>query len=460
MRLIRGCLILTLVLRLPALSWAVGAVTAEVDQTLGLAALRQQTGLTGAGVTIGIVGEGAHDWRNYVASGDLPSDIQFVEGDEGSGLSLGHLQVIHDVAPGAKLLFNKYGGGPPDQSAQELMNLGANIIFFMDDQMFGGLVFEEKWLTDAITASQSGTLIISPADDYGSAHYRGEFVDSGNGEHDFGGGNTVMTVNVPADCEALPTIAWSEPQASDFSDYRIRFYDQAHNPLGQLYSDGVKPMATGFLEPTSYDRQEWISVWKAPEAPALLFDIRFDCYFPGPVGGISATIEPGLRVDEGSIVGVAALPEVLTVGALDQTTEVAPGRYAVRPYSGRGPAEITIPTTEVRPKPDLMAPDCQSRYVIPYEGTPYTLSQCGTSISAAVVTGIAALVQEKQGFVRTADIKALLTGTAADLEEPGFDGVSGYGQVDPAAALALPKVPTSALVLLLAITCIICKRRR
>ncbi|MBI2569785.1 MAG: hypothetical protein HYV63_22510 [Candidatus Schekmanbacteria bacterium] len=51
MPVIRGLLALALLL-CPARSWAVGAVTAEVDQTLGLAALRQQTGLSGAGVTL------------------------------------------------------------------------------------------------------------------------------------------------------------------------------------------------------------------------------------------------------------------------------------------------------------------------------------------------------------------------------------------------------------------------
>lgn len=453
MRLTCGFLTLGLLLVAPVRTWAVGAVTAEVDQTLGLAALRQQTGLTGAGVKIGVVGYGIHDWEKYVPSGDLPGDIEILSGT-GSGYTLGPMQVIHDVAPGAKLMFIQYGGGPYDDGVLELANAGADIILAMDD-IWWTPVFEDTWTPYAQQVAQAGTLVIAATQDYGSAHYRATFTDAGNGEHDLGDGNTLIQVQIPPGCATGLTLSWSELFNNPEYDYRLRIYDENRNYLGELEEYSYYPMAVFDQAAPSTLLTFFAAVWKAAEAPSVPIDLRVDCYFPGPENGISPTFDPAYRVDKGGIVGVAALPEVLTVGALDQTTEVAAGKYAVRPYSARGPVEITIPATEVRPKPDIMAPDCQSRYVVPYEGTPYSYSQCSSSLSAAVVAGIAALLQEKQGFARTADIKALLANTASDLETPGYDYVTGYGQVDPAAALALPKVPVSLFwvaVLLLGLT--------
>ncbi|MBI2571566.1 MAG: S8 family serine peptidase [Candidatus Schekmanbacteria bacterium] len=442
MRLSRACLMFGLVFCLPVVSWAVGAVTAEVDQTLGLAALRQQTGLTGAGVTIGIIGEGIYDWRNYIESGDLPADIRFLDWQEGNGLNLGHVQVIHDIAPNAELLFGVYGGGPSDTITQDMVSQGANIILVMNHVEPYTNLYEDTWRSYTREVGKT-SLIISPAGDYGNAHYRGTFTDSGNGEHDFGNGNTVVEIQTPPGCSTRMFLGWSETFTTPiYSDYRMRLYTSDHQLWSEVTS-GSYPLASVWDTEHTETIIWYVSVWKAANAPVLPFDVRAKCDFPGPVGGLSTTIDPAYRIDKGSIVDFGALPEVLTVGALDQTTEVAPGRYAVRPYSGRGPAEITIPSTEVRPKPDIMAPDCQSVYGNNGIETG-TFVDCGSSISAAVVAGIAALVQEKQGFVHTVDIKALLTGTAADLEAPGFDGVSGYGQIDPAAALVLPRVPVSA----------------
>ncbi|MBI2568386.1 MAG: S8 family serine peptidase [Candidatus Schekmanbacteria bacterium] len=433
----------------PAPVWAVGGATAEVDQTLGLEALRQETGLTGAGVTVGIVGEGIANWQSLVPSGDLPSDIQSVDGDEGNGLSLAHLQVIHDVAPGARLVFCENDG----IDIPALLDLGAQIILFMDTAPYT-TIFEDRLSEEARDVANSGVLVVAPAGDYGAGHYRATFTDSGNGEHDFGGGVTRLAVQVPAGCFAHAAVDWADPlSAPSYSDYRMHIYDSIDDPTYIDVDAGSYPMAAGFIG--QYD-QPWtfyLAAGKLPEAAVLPFDVRVQCDYPGPAGGLSTTLEPAYRVEKGSIIGVGALAEVLTVGALDDTTVVArQGLYATRSYSGRGPAEITIPGTEIRPKPDLMAPDCQSQYV--YTGESYV--QCGTSVSAAVVAGIAALIQEKRAFTRTRDIKELLTGTAADLGEGGFDSTTGWGQVDARAAIELPPVPAvdAAHVLLACLTAV------
>jgi subtilisin family serine protease len=63
----------------------------------------------------------------------------------------------------------------------------------------------------------------------------------------------------------------------------------------------------------------------------------------------------------------------------------------------------------------------------------------GTSMAAPMVSGIAALVYEKLGGVRSAanaqKVIQALTNSAKDLYTPGYDPMSGYGRVDALAAV-------------------------
>lgn len=103
---------------------------------------------------------------------------------------------------------------------------------------------------------------------------------------------------------------------------------------------------------------------------------------------------------------------VLTVGAVDSFVQMAP-------FSSRGPA------FDGRIKPDLVA-----------------FGQDGTSGSAALVSGAAAVVQqallESSGlFPSAALVRAALLGSAEDIDTPGPDFNSGFGNLDLAEALLL-----------------------
>ena len=69
----------------------------------------------------------------------------------------------------------------------------------------------------------------------------------------------------------------------------------------------------------------------------------------------------------------------------------------------------------------------------------------GTSFSAAYVSGIAALLLERNPSLKPNEVRAILTSTARDLGEPGKDDLFGYGQADAfaaaKAATAAPPVP-------------------
>jgi subtilisin family serine protease len=70
----------------------------------------------------------------------------------------------------------------------------------------------------------------------------------------------------------------------------------------------------------------------------------------------------------------------------------------------------------------------------------------GTSFSAAFVSGIAALLLERNPTLKPNDVRAILTSTARDLGTPGKDELFGYGQADAfAAATAATATPSGPL---------------
>jgi subtilisin family serine protease len=73
----------------------------------------------------------------------------------------------------------------------------------------------------------------------------------------------------------------------------------------------------------------------------------------------------------------------------------------------------------------------------------------GTSFSAAYISGVAALMLERNPALKPADLRAILTKTARDLGAPGRDDLFGAGEADAfaavSAAVAVPQVPVAAV---------------
>ena len=73
----------------------------------------------------------------------------------------------------------------------------------------------------------------------------------------------------------------------------------------------------------------------------------------------------------------------------------------------------------------------------------------GTSFSAAYVSGVAALILERNPALKPNEVRALLTKTARDLGAPGRDDLFGAGEADAFAAVtaagAAPEVPVAAV---------------
>jgi hypothetical protein len=103
----------------------------------------QLQGVTGAGVNVGVVSDGVTNLATAQLNNELPAVnvLAAGNGDEGTAM----LEIVHDMAPGAGLLFNATGGSVATH-VNALMNLVAN----------GAHVIAEDWAFDSQPAFQQG----------------------------------------------------------------------------------------------------------------------------------------------------------------------------------------------------------------------------------------------------------------------------------------------------------------
>ena len=139
----------------------------------------------------------------------------------------------------------------------------------------------------------------------------------------------------------------------------------------------------------------------------------------------------------GTITSPGAAVQALTVGATADWS--APVGY---PYHAEGPSLAWFssrgPTADDRVKPDIVAPGVNigsasagstNLYVAGAEGT-------GTSFATPYVSGVAALLRQKQPAWTQANMRSAIEGTAVDVGAAGKDNEYGAGMIDGYAAVA------------------------
>jgi hypothetical protein len=133
-----------------------------------------------------------------------------------------------------------------------------------------------------------------------------------------------------------------------------------------------------------------------------------------------------------SILGANSLPEVLTVGAVR-----ADGVWAG--YSSQGPGQFDCGCAGAREKPDLAAP---SSFAM---GGVAGGHAGGTSAASAVAAGVVAALRTRGTAgeaLAPAALFDLLRRSARQAGAPGWNGRTGHGVIDTAAALALLRAET------------------
>ena len=128
------------------------------------------TGLSGKGVKVGVISDGAAAWSTARATGDLPSSIEInpnLPGDGHEGTAL--LEIVHDLAPEAELAFS--GAGPARGSFTSLGMVKA--ILWLANDAFSGegadvivddlAFFKEPYFEDGMVARAAADAVAGGA---------------------------------------------------------------------------------------------------------------------------------------------------------------------------------------------------------------------------------------------------------------------------------------------------------
>jgi hypothetical protein len=441
-----------------------GSVTSQGDAAMNANLARSNFGVSGTGIKVGVISDSFDlSGTNYLvdqASNDLPGpnntagyttavnvlkdDTYASLTDEGRAMA----QIIHDVAPGAEIMFhsafNNFTGGSDLNSIANAIDAlrvaGANVI--VDDV---GLL-NQPFFQDGVTAQAvnnakaAGIAYFSSAGNSGNQAYKGTFDGASGGFHDFDannseGGDTALNIAVADGYTARVAVQWSDPYPSvaapgNAADFDVGLYDF---DAGEFADTSARNQGAGD------DPWEIVSVTNTSGADKQ-YGLQIQHYSGETNRQLKAVVfGSGAIADDDD----TNSPALFGHAAAEGGVAVAANRYSipgsVESFSSRGPTEILFdpsgnPISEIRDTPLLTAPDGVSTTVSGF-GTFY-----GTSAAAPHAAAVAALVLERANNVgKTLSVDELyqtLFDSAVDIEGAGYDNLSGWGRVDADAAVA------------------------
>jgi hypothetical protein len=434
----------------------VGAVDSEGDAAHNAVRARRFFGTDGTGVNIGVLSDSDDFKEASIASGDLPPDTFTVPGQDGrpgSGEGTAMMQIVHDLAPGAKLFFAT-AFISPESFADNIRRLRFefNCDIIIDDIIY---FFESPYTDDIIAqavndVTADGAMFFSSAgnqgnfDDGTSGTWEGDFksagtlatLPSGTTVHNFGGG----VIGNRIESQGGPLILhWSDPGTLDNplsdNDYDLFLLD---NNLRNVIVAATDPQ-TGTELPF-----EFLPFFIPPGFKVVIAanpgaDVRAvrTLLFGGELAISTA----------GASYGHSAALDAFSVAAVNAAegggSEFDPGQTTpVELFSADGPRRIFnrpdgTPINADRPgltfasgggntraKPDITAADGVSTTLPPGSGlNPFF----GTSAAAPHAGAIAALMLAAVPTATSAKIRSSIIAGAIDIESTGSDRNSGRG---------------------------------
>lgn len=455
-----------------------GSVDTEGDRILGAEQFRYETGITGSGVTVGVISNGDDHISSSQSTGDLPSNIwndpndaggsggfsPASSGDEGTAM----MEIVYDLAPGVKQL----GFCGPQTTVDFITclddfssDIGVNIV--VDDLAFpGSAMFTTDTFTSGIqsfaTSNPNIRLVTATGND-GTAYWQGTWNPESvsttvNGvsytkANNFGlSGMPYLQITVPNGDDIAYILEWSDPwddnaTTNDTNDYDVVVFDNSnsdssggvgHSAVACNQGMNIGPSSGGSLcnqsntqgLNTPGPQPVQGSVWKATQSTYYL-EVLQSSGDGNPAANLKILVYDVSNPYQisvypntpGSVYGHAALgsPTEISVGAINATNALS-SDYTIESYSSQGPVElgVTGSASESVPKPDFVAPDCVSVTGAGGFENPF----CGTSAAAPHIAGLVALLM--QGY--PSDSPYTLLQQAAT--QPGSstpNGTFGYG---------------------------------
>ena len=398
--------------------------TSEGDVAHRADDVRSILGIDGTGLSIGVLSDGVDTLAARQATGDLPPVVTVLAGAAGTGdEGTAMLEIVHDLAPGASLLYATALGGQAAFAANIIALEAAGADIIVDDVgYFAEPVFQDGEIADAIdSVTTLGALYLSAAGNDGNENkgaggvWEGDFLDGGLSLHDFGGG---VTENLIVEDSDLFALKWSDAQGSSANDYDLFLTDCAGNILtaSETVQDGDDDPIES-IDSTGFDDSgSCLAILKFSGSDR---DLSLHTFGGELSASTSSSIygHPGAR----GAVAVAATDWILAGGAGGEFD----GSESVHSFSSDGPRRVHYeadgtPITagdfsasggELRSKPDVTGADCVTT------ATPGFAVFCGTSAAAPHVAAIAALLWEAGGVGTTAaDVRTALETGTLDIE--------------------------------------------
>ena len=185
-------------------------------------------GFTGAGVTIGVVAIGVANLAEAQAAGELGPVQVLSAGDLTDNEGVAMMEIIHDCAPNAALLFSAVNDTELGMvsSMNALLAAGADII--VDDIAFlTEPFFEDGPVAQANRTVGRSALRVTAGGNDGRGHYTGMFMpgipdgETGGTRHNFGGGDTLLRIRISGGQTATLVLQWANPFGRATDDYDL-----------------------------------------------------------------------------------------------------------------------------------------------------------------------------------------------------------------------------------------------
>ena len=440
-----------------------GSVVSEGDSAHGANRARKYFNADGSGVRIGVLSDSDDLKEASIATGDLPPDTVTVPGQDGrpgAGEGTAMMEIVHDLAPGAKLFFAS-AFNSPESFAENIRTL--RFVYHCDIIVDDVIYFFESPYEDDIIAQavddviKDGAMYFSSAGNGGNAAdgtsgtWEGDFksagtlstLPSGYEVHDFG--SRVISNRVEVGGGPL-MLHWSDPGTLDlpasFNDYDLFVLD--HDLRNVLVASTDIQDGTGLpFEFLGFNLPPNVRVVVARHPGAKTRAIR-TVLFNGELGIATS----------GSTFGHNSAPNALAIAAVD-VAEAVGGKFIAGPttpvelYSSDGNRRVFYDRNnrplgggvtfasgggELRRTPQLAAADGVATTLPASSGlNPFF----GTSAAAPHAAAIAGLIQSAVPHITSSRIRHALIDGALDIEASGFDRNSGAGIVSAMVSMQL-----------------------
>lgn len=459
-----------------------GSQVSEGVAQINAKTAREEFGLSGSGVTVGVLSdsydrdtEAVTDAEADVETADLPgpgnecvgqtTPIDVIEdlGKAGSDEGRAMLQIVHDMAPGADLSFATAFEGEEQfaKNIEELADAGAEVI--VDDVAY----FEEPFFQDGPVANAIAAVTAEDVT-YLSA--------AGNDNNFDGEGNEISSWEAPAfrDSGACPPevkalssfnfnpfhcmdfnpdaatdrtfgikveagetltidLQWAEPWAGVDSDLDAFLLDAEGKLIATDAGDNLNTQLP-------VEILQWENQSESTETVQLVINrfsgpgARLKFIFLQNGGGVSGVEYP--RSGAGDVVGPAIYGHAGAESAIAVAAIPFNNANKPEPYSSRGPvthyfepfkgpvAADPLPMAEVISKPDVAATDCGRTTFFAFLATG-VWRFCGTSAAAPHAAGAVTLMREAAPLASADLLREALVGTGASVGAFGSCAVGG-----------------------------------